>query len=665
MSTSKKPEYGDGQITRRDFMDGALVGAGAALLSTLAPGLARSALGKSAIPNATLGPNWTGPGGIGDYAGANGNTHPTVNAAHALRDRLLELKALPSPSEDYDLVVVGGGIAGLCSCYEFIKARGSGARVLLLDNQAIFGGEAKQNEIEVDGYRLQGPQGSNMFIWPARVAETMNFFWHKAWREVGLPMGGEADAPTWVDSATMSLPRNHFSPMMVLRDRWPQAQFFRDPQHRDQWKHAMSPWTNGYRDMPWSEQAKQELARVDSFIPTPPPGVGNFDVWMDSMTYKDYLTRMVGVTQPEVFAYLDPQIASYGGGLGCANVSAFAARDFRAPATLLREEVERDKKRRSGVGIQFEPASFPGGNTGIARYFVKRLIPNAITGKDSMHDILYGQIDWSALDHPQQPLRMRLNATAIDLRHDGPVDSSAHVQVTYVDNLTGAKRCVRGKAVVMASGQWVNKYVVHDAPRSLLEAMGQFNYAPFLSISVAVRNWHFLDKLGAPVVRWFDSFGWFTNVRAPMAINGEHMPADPDKPTILTFYLPYTAFVPPDAGAMPLRAQCVLARTTLLNMSYRDIETKIRGQLTATFAPYGFDDRRDIAGIITNRWGHAYVIPVPGFFYGKDGTPAPRARVQQGYGRVRFSHSELGGVQLWSNACQEAERAVKQVLPLV
>jgi spermidine dehydrogenase len=41
------------------------------------------------------------------------------------------------------------------------------------------------------------------------------------------------------------------------------------------------------------------------------------------------------------------------------------------------------------------------------------------------------------------------------------------------------------------------------------------------------------------------------------------------------------------------------------------------------FARSGFDAKRDIAGIILNRWGHAYLSPQPGFFFGKNGQPAP------------------------------------------
>ena len=74
---------------------------------------------------------------------------------------------------------------------------------------------------------------------------------------------------------------------------------------------------------------------------------------------------------------------------------------------------------------------------------------------------------------------------------------------------------------------------------------------------------------------------------------------------------------------------------------------------------------RDIAGIITNRWGHAYVVPQPGFYFGLNGKPAPWDAVRKGYGRVRFGHSGLTGFQLWDTACDEGERAARQVMEFV
>jgi spermidine dehydrogenase len=108
--------------------------------------------------------------------------------------------------------------------------------------------------------------------------------------------------------------------------------------------------------------------------------------------------------------------------------------------------------------------------------------------------------------------------------------------------------------------------------------------------------------------------------------------------------------------------QTVAARMRLFGMSFRDIEMAVRRQFTKMFADYGFDAERDIAAIVANRWGHAYVVSPPGFYYGRNGKPAPRDVVREGYGRVRFAHSELTGQQMWEHGVSEGERAVKQVL---
>ena len=106
----------------------------------------------------------------------------------------------------------------------FLKESDDNARVLLLDNHSVFGGEAKQNEVEVDGYRLQAPQGSNMCLWPARVMSELGFFYHPVWEEVGLPMGDEPDAPTWLETAAgsdkdLAYAKEHYAHMMIYRDR--------------------------------------------------------------------------------------------------------------------------------------------------------------------------------------------------------------------------------------------------------------------------------------------------------------------------------------------------------------------------------------------------------------------------------------------------------------
>ena len=80
------------------------------------------------------------------------------------------------------------------------------------------------------------------------------------------------------------------------------------------------------------------------------------------------------------------------------------------------------------------------------------------------------------------------------------------------------------------------------------------------------------------------------------------------------------------------------------------------------FARSGFDAKRDIAGIILNRWGHAYLSPQPGFFFGLKGQPAPGEVLRsKPLERIAFANSDLSGIMDHRLSIQEAERAVEQI----
>jgi spermidine dehydrogenase len=83
------------------------------------------------------------------------------------------------------------------------------------------------------------------------------------------------------------------------------------------------------------------------------------------------------------------------------------------------------------------------------------------------------------------------------------------------------------------------------------------------------------------------------------------------------------------------------------------------------FAAAGFDARRDIAGIILNRWGHAYFAPAPGFFFGSADQPAPHEVIRQPHGRIVFAHSELQGNMNMAHAMLEGKRGALQALELL
>ena len=93
--------------------------------------------------------------------GLRGQHAGSFEAAHAFaRDRAaFSVESLPA-EEQYDLVVVGGGISGLAAAWFYRRARGAQARILILDNHDDFGGHAKRNEFMLDGRLVIGYGGS-------------------------------------------------------------------------------------------------------------------------------------------------------------------------------------------------------------------------------------------------------------------------------------------------------------------------------------------------------------------------------------------------------------------------------------------------------------------------------------------------------------------------
>jgi spermidine dehydrogenase len=113
----------------------------------------------------------------------------------------------------------------------------------------------------------------------------------------------------------------------------------------------------------------------------------------------------------------------------------------------------------------------------------------------------------------------------------------------------------------------------------------------------------------------------------------------------------------------PLQTQVTRGRAELLSTPFREYERRIREQLTQMFGNAGFEARRDIAGIVLNRWGHAYLSPQPGFFFGRDGQRAPGEILRnQPVGRLAFANSDVTGIMDHRASIIEADRAVRQVL---
>jgi spermidine dehydrogenase len=608
-------------ISRRDFLNGALV-AGAGILL------------RGQLPATdSLADAWNGYGGIGDYRHSNGNTYDVLTTAHAMRDGKFErsIASAIDTGEMYDLVSVGGGISGLAAAVFFQKNKGG--RCLVLDNHPIFGGEAKRNEFRVDGHTLVAHQASAIYLVPQKGGYTDRVYDligmdrraldYQQWR------GPSPEMP--LGQSPYEEPRNYgfyFGP-----------QFGKRP---GVW--VIDPWGRKLEGAPLSDAVKAELMRwrtIDDDGPRPQTEGDAVSRQLDAITLEDHLMARHHISRDTVRDFLSP-VEGGGYGLGPDALSAYCAYAI---------ETEFPGDGDTTLGDQM----FPDGNSGFARLMVKTLIPDAFAGPRTVEAVWRNRVHFDALDRARQPTRIRLSATVVRVEHAGDPASAPHVVITYVKG----KRLfrVRARSVVMAGGNWTSKHIVRDLPVSHREAYAQFYRSPCLMANVAVRNWRFLYKMGMSGCRWFEGLGNYLSVRKMAVIGNDSRSIGPDSPTVLTIKV---LFAQP---GLPIGEQGSRGRAQLLGTSFAQYERAFREQLGDMFAPGGFDPRRDIAGIILNRWGHAYVNPQPGFFFGVDGKPAPRDVLRdRPHGRIAFANTDLAGAMDHRNSIREADRAVRQLI---
>jgi spermidine dehydrogenase len=163
--------------------------------------------------------------------------------------------------------------------------------------------------------------------------------------------------------------------------------------------------------------------------------------------------------------------------------------------------------------------------------------------------------------------------------------------------------------------------------------------------------------MGMTGCRWFEGVGNYLEVRK-LALTGVESPTiNPDTPIVLNLKVLYSY------PGQTTEAQGNRGRLEMLSTSFKDYETRIREQFSEMFGSAGFDAQRDIAGIVLNRWGHAYLSPQPGFFFGTNGNPAPREVLRRApFGRIAFANTDLAGAMDHRYSILEAQRAVEQLL---
>jgi spermidine dehydrogenase len=634
-------------VTRRDFLGAMLLASGAQLLRPFSPAQLLAQQPNAVLPGAIE--DWNGYGGVGEYANSNGNTWEVVSAGHKLRDSNATafLKNVTDTGEFYDCVVVGGGISGLAAAAFFLRQARPGCKCLVLENHPIFGGEAKQNEFTVDGHPVIAHQGSAIYFVPYPRSFLANFYDSIGLNEPRLAYqtwGGPGPAMslgrTPYDSAGMSAGQYGF---------WFGPNFSAANHSTGKW--LVNPVGNKFANAPVSPAVRTELLRWYSGAAenhsnfTPPQYEGDaISRALDAITLEEHYIQRFGLSREFVRTYLSPDLGG-GSGLGADALSAFSeyAADLLHPY------------EKNGEAVQM----FPGGNTTIARLIVKTLIPAAFAGDANPDAVTRNSVSFTALDRPDSPARIRLDSTVLHVSHEGDPTRADSLQIVYERN--GQLFRARTRSAVMAGGSWTTRHLVADLPAAQSAAYSQFFRSPCIMANVAVRNWRFLARLGITGCRWFGgSIGNYIELRRMALVGDVSSQFSPNSPTVLTVKILFSY------PGLSTESQGQRGRVELLATPFREYERRIRDQFSQMFSSAGFDAHRDIAAIVLNRWGHAYLSPQPGFFFGTNGNPAPREVLRSApFGRIAFANSDLAGAMDHRCSILEARRAVSQLFDSV
>jgi len=441
-------------ITRRDFLNASLLASGSLLLSGVSPA---QLLAENAAED-----SWTGYGGVGDYANSNGNTRAVLEAGHQIRDGLFQdapANAIDT-GEIYDCVIVGGGISGLAAALIFQRQAGEeGKTCLVLDNHPIFGGEAKRNEFLVDGHRLVGHQGSALF-----QVNYPHSFIERFYESIGLK-APRLEYQKWGGPG----PEVPLTTTPYLGSA-PYGLYFGAKFGQPQGVWLTDPWGKKLEGAPISATAREELLRYQS--PDPAAQVPQYrgdaiSRRLDTITLEDHLIERHGISRETVRTFLSPD---EGGafGLGPDALSGYTAYAFDALGPL----------------ADAEPQMFADGNSGIARLIVKTLIPESIAGQHSLEDVCRNSVNFAVLDRAGAAARIRLDSTAVWVKHEGDPAKSELVSIAYTRG--GKVFGVKARSVVMAGGSWTTRNIVRDLPDDRKAAYAEFHRSPCMVANVAV-----------------------------------------------------------------------------------------------------------------------------------------------------------------------------------
>ena len=625
-------------ITRRDFINGTLMVAGASLLPFD---------GSSQAAMAELEPSYYPPaltGLRGSHPGSNEHAHSRAWAQRTDWGSTTDL------NETYDLIVVGGGLSGLSAAYFYQQEHGRDKKVLILDNHDDFGGHAKRNEHTIGGVMLLGEGGSESFESPHEFSETvLNLL-----EDLGV------DMDLFQTAYDVDFFKRHnlgavtyFNKRTFGQDKVVQHPFCDYPGFVEGLLRPTLSYQEAVQQTPLSEQGKEQLLRIleggQHVLNLPKEELRDY---IQTHSYFDYLKNTLGVDDPGVLRMARHTSIDYGQGgtdvmtigealeTGPLGLDPLTSWKDAMEGGTYQEYVNKDGETYA-VRYPFIE-HYPDGNATIARMLVKKMIPDVGPGENP-EEIVLSKFDYAELDKSGNRVRLRLNSTVVNVQHGGDPSSSSEVLVNYIHDNKSYQ--VKAKGVVMACYNMMIPHIVPDLPKEQDAALRRLSKVPFQYTTVAVKNWRAMKEMGIGMAMCPGNIHQVVAMDFPVSMGGYEFTKTPDDPCILHMR---SAPLGDTVGA-PRVEQFRDARYRMLGLTFSDYEEEIREHLGGMLPQVLFDFDRDVESISINRWAHGYSHGNPGIIG------------RQPIGLITIAHSDAVGSSLLQTAVEQAWRAVKEL----
>ena len=551
--------------------------------------------------------------------------------------------------EEYDLVVVGGGISGLAAAYFYQQEHGRDKKILILDNHDDFGGHAKRNEHDVDGNLLIGEGGSET------IEQTRDLS--------GVVLNLLDDLGLNLDRFKMTYDSNffkrhglgaatYFNKKVFGEDKLVKHPYGDYPGFMEGLLKSTLSYKQAVAQAPLSKTGKQQLLRVMQGNPKSlniPKS--QWQQYIQTHSYFDYLTNTLGVDNPGILTMARNSIVDYGGtpdvmtmqgaiegsALGMNAVAwseAFA--EGSAPVDYI--------DKGDGTYAAEDPFihHFPDGNATIARMLVKKMVPEIGPG-ENVEEIVLSKFNYDKLDLAKNNVRIRLSSTVVNVKHLGnPLNSDA-VTVNYIQ---GKKSyVVKAKNTILACYNMMIPHIVSDLPEDQYIALRKLSKIPLQFSNIGLKNWRAMKEIGVGMAMSPGNIHQAVNMDFPVSVGGYEYTKSPDDPCILHM----RCCLQGDTPGAPEIVQFREARYRMLGLKFNDYELEIRSHLEGMFPKNLFNFDRDVQSITINRWAH-------GYSYGDAGLVGRRP-----FGRITIANSDAVNSSLVQRAIDEAWRAVKEL----